>query len=75
MNNNMKNQIMLIMMIMIVLESLGEIEKKEYHPTESQFFYDTSLRIHLASVASITASAATDLTSIKTLQNFMHKLK
>jgi hypothetical protein len=75
MNNNIKNQIMLIIMILIVLESFGEIKKKENHPIENEFSNDTFLRINLTSAASITASPAIDSMSIKTLQDFMHKLK
>jgi hypothetical protein len=73
MDKNIKNQIMLAVMILVVSESLGEIEKKEDHSIENQFPHDTTPRIYLTSVASITASPATDLDSTKTIQDFMHK--
>lgn len=74
MNNNLKSAALIVMMVAIPLKNSKKIETEE-HPVENKFFHDTFLRINLASLASITASAATDSVSIKTLQNFTHKLK
>lgn len=71
--NDIKGRVAIFVMVFLLMEYLDGGEKK-VHPIENQFSHDISSRTYLTSVASITASATADLTSIKIIQDFIQKL-
>jgi hypothetical protein len=64
---------MAIVIIALIFLEYFDAGKKEEHPIENPFPYDTFSRIHLTSTVSVTASSATYLESIATIRNFIHK--